>query len=297
LSKSGRGKIKSTFKGQLRSDKPKAKPIRYSLTDDYKDCSEITLEPGYELIADLHGIEAVLAIRSSDAVKLVLNSNTVHSLSVKYGPALKLAKKLNLSVERASKQSLASLGASTGDFFLVAKIKAQPTLNQFLATLAPIKSYLVLALDHIEDPHNLGALMRSAAAFGAEAVLVPRDRSAPLSPTARKASSGGAEQVHLISVVNLPRALRELKDGGFWVAAAQEGRGTKLSDFRFSVRQVLLLGGEGKGVSEGAAKEVDDWLHIPIIEGAVNSLNVSNAGAVIMQLWAQRALRELEQGQ
>jgi 23S rRNA (guanosine2251-2'-O)-methyltransferase len=152
-----------------------------------------------------------------------------------------------------------------------------------MENLSPDGPSLILALDHIEDPHNLGALLRTAAAFGVKAALVPSDRSAGLTQAARAASAGGSEAVPLITVVNLQRTLTKLKNSGFWLVGAEASKGESVSDFKFPSKTVLILGSEAKGISPLAAKGVDFWVHIPLAPGVVSSLNVSNAGAILMQ--------------
>jgi 23S rRNA (guanosine2251-2'-O)-methyltransferase len=133
----------------------------------------------------------------------------------------------------------------------------------------------------VEDPQNLGALLRTAEGAGVDGVVVTERRSAPLSPVAVKASAGAAEHVKIARVVNLVRTLEELKQRNLWIIGLDE-RGTMNYDqFDFSVGCVLVLGREGAGLHDLVRRTCDHLLRIPMA-GRVASLNVSAAGAVVL---------------
>ena len=142
-------------------------------------------------------------------------------------------------------------------------------------------SAVIIALDQVTDPHNIGAIMRSAAAFGARAILIP-DRNAPeISGTLAKSASGAVEHVPLIRVVNLVRALEQLKKAGFWsVGLAGEAERT-LAAQNVSGRLCLVLGSEGSGMRRLTREACDVMARLPT-GGAISSLNVSNAAAVAL---------------
>ena len=143
------------------------------------------------------------------------------------------------------------------------------------------KDRLLLALDGVEDPQNLGALLRTAEGAGVDGVVVTERRSAPLSPVAVKASAGAAEHVKIARVVNLVRTLEELKQRDLWCIGLDE-RGTMDYDqFDFSVGCVLVLGREGAGLHDLVRRTCDHLLRIPMA-GRVASLNVSAAGAAVL---------------
>ena len=140
---------------------------------------------------------------------------------------------------------------------------------------------LVLALDGVEDPQNLGALLRVADGAGADGIVLTERRSAPLSPVAVKASAGAAEHLRIARVVNLVRALEELKKQNLWIIGLDE-RGTADYDrFDFTGDCVLVLGREGAGLHDLVRRTCDHLLRIPMA-GGVSSLNVSTAGAVVL---------------
>jgi 23S rRNA (guanosine2251-2'-O)-methyltransferase len=140
---------------------------------------------------------------------------------------------------------------------------------------------LLLALDGVEDPQNLGALLRVADGAGVDGVVITERRSAPLSPVAIKASAGASEHIRIARVVNLVRALEELKERNIWVIGLDERGQSDYDQFDFSGDCVLVLGREGAGLHDLVRKTCDHLLRIPMA-GGVSSLNVSAAGAVVL---------------
>jgi len=153
-------------------------------------------------------------------------------------------------------------------------------------------SALLLLLDGVTDPQNLGALIRSAHAFGANGVVVPKDRAAGVTPASFKAAAGALEHCPLARVTNLARALEQLKEQGIWtVALAAEGD-KELGEVDLTVPTALVLGSEGSGVRPLVRKTCDHLARIPIA-GQVGSLNVAAAGAVALyEVARQRAARK-----
>src|SRR5579871_4608350 len=138
-----------------------------------------------------------------------------------------------------------------------------------------------LALDGIEDPHNLGALIRTADGAGVDGLIVPERRSAPISATVVKSSAGASEHVRIARVTNLVRALELLKQNQVWVLGLDERGTPDYTDFDFRTDCVLVLGREGAGLHDLVKRTCDHLLRIPMA-GKVPSLNVSVAGAVVM---------------
>lgn len=148
-------------------------------------------------------------------------------------------------------------------------------------------SPLVLVLDGVTDPHNLGACLRTADAAGVDFVVVPKDRAAGLNATARKSASGAAERVPFLQVTNLARTLKHLQDAGLWITGtAMEGTGLYEADL--SGPRVIVLGSEGKGMRRLTQEHCDQVVQIPML-GGVESLNVSVAtGVVLYEVVRQR---------
>jgi 23S rRNA (guanosine2251-2'-O)-methyltransferase len=244
------------------------------------------------LICGLIPLRAALTLRPGDARKIFLADTRTPSPVIL--EILALAEKNSLPVERTGRQTLDRLcpgnhqGAAA--FF---RRPAFPAWSEFLQNLPPVGPGLILALDHVEDPHNLGALWRSAAAFGALALVVPQDRTAPLTPAVLKAAAGGAEAVPRIQTVTLARALEELKKKDFWVVGAEAGEGAGVGSFRFPARTVLLLGSEGRGLGRLIKEKADFLVSIPLAPGPVDSLNVSVAGAILLQACHSQILAPL----
>ena len=174
------------------------------------------------------------------------------------------------AVELARLAALAGQGAHQGVVAIVGAQRPHVTLEDVLAELA--EPPLLLVLDGVTDPHNLGACLRSADAFGAQALIVPKDRAVGLNATAAKAASGAAETVPVITVTNLARSMRELKERGVWLLGADE-QGESLFDADVSGPIAWVLGAEGQGLRRLTRDLCDRLVGIPM-SGAVESLNV-----------------------
>jgi len=150
---------------------------------------------------------------------------------------------------------------------------------------------LLLVLDGVQDPHNLGACLRVADAFGVHAVIAPKDRAVGITPVVSKVASGAAETVPYIAVTNLARALRELKERGIWIIGADEAATTNLYDAKLSGALAWVFGAEGEGMRRLTREHCDELVRIPMA-GSVESLNVSVASGVCLgETVRQRHLR------
>ena len=161
------------------------------------------------------------------------------------------------------------------------------TLDDILES--PAEPPLLLVLDGVTDPHNLGACLRSADAFGAQAVVVPKDRAVGVNATVAKAASGAADTVPVIAVTNLARALRDLKARGVWIVGADVG-GESLFEAELTGPLAWVLGAEGSGLRRLTRESCDRIVGVPL-QGAVESLNVSVAAGIC--LYATRRARAL----
>jgi 23S rRNA (guanosine2251-2'-O)-methyltransferase len=140
---------------------------------------------------------------------------------------------------------------------------------------------LLLILDGVQDPHNLGACLRIADAFGVHAVIAPKDRAVGLTPVVSKVASGAAETVPYITVTNLARSLRELKELGIWIVGADETAGTGLYEAKLNGPLAWVFGAEGEGMRRLTREYCDTLVRIPMM-GTVESLNVSVASGVCL---------------
>jgi len=206
---------------------------------------------------------------------------------------LALADPFGISVQQASRDKLEKLAGQPFHQGVVAAVRPHPTLNEqdLDDLLKKNPQALLLALDQVTDPHNLGACIRTAAAMGVEAVIVSRDRSASLTPTARKIAAGGAEKVKFIQVTNLARTLGNIKDE-FNVRVV----GTMLDEKALPVQQFdftgtgicVVMGAEDTGLRPITQSQCDQTVYIPMA-GNLQSLNVSVAtGMALYEACRQR---------
>jgi 23S rRNA (guanosine2251-2'-O)-methyltransferase len=181
---------------------------------------------------------------------------------------------------------------SIEDLFSADSARARLALAADAAATEIRPARLVLALDGVEDPQNLGALLRVADGAGVDGVVLTERRSAPLSAAALKASAGAAEHLRIARVVNLVRALEDLKRQNIWVAGLDERGTTDYDQFDLTGDLVIVLGREGAGLHDLVRRTCDHLLRIPMA-GGVSSLNVSAAGAVVLYEAARqrRAMR------
>jgi 23S rRNA (guanosine2251-2'-O)-methyltransferase len=168
---------------------------------------------------------------------------------------------------------------------LVAPLGYQTFSAALSSLLARQKLCTILLLDEVTDVGNFAALIRSAAAFGVEVILLPRHRSVTLTPTVAKRSAGAVERVSIVQVANVVRTLDELKREGFWIYGADVGADVQatmpVSKVEWPARLVLVLGAEGRGIRRLVRECCDALVHVPMQSG-VDSLNVAVAGAIIL---------------
>ena len=190
---------------------------------------------------------------------------------------LELAEPFGISVQKASRDSLEKLAGLPFHQGVVAAVRPHPTLNEkdLDALLQADSKPLLLALDQVTDPHNLGACIRTAAAMGVTAVIVPRDRSASLTPTARKVAAGGAEKVKFIQVTNLARTLAHLKQefNVRVVGTMLDEKALPIQQFDFTGTAVcVVMGAEDTGLRPITQSQCDQTVFIPMA-GNLQSLS------------------------
>ena len=206
---------------------------------------------------------------------------------------LELAEPFGISVQQASRDKLEKLAGQPFHQGVVAAVRAHPVLNEkdLEKLLNADSNVLLLALDHITDPHNLGACIRTAAAMGIAAVIAPRDRSATLTPTARKVAAGGAEKVQFIQVTNLARTLAQMKEdfNVRVVGTMLDEKALPIDQFDFTGTGVcVVMGAEDTGLRPITQSQCDQTVYIPM-SGNLQSLNVSVAtGMALYEACRQR---------
>ncbi len=263
---------------------PKNSPGRSgaALPDAPPDGPAAAPEDGTRVVGGLNAVLAALKSRPRACRALMVAEGRRQSPVV--AEIFDLARSAGLAVRISPRQALDRLYGREHHQGVLALFEALDYADpdDFLEALPAEGPALILALDRVEDPGNLGALMRSARAFGALGVFVPRERTAPLTPAAVRASAGAAESLPLVRVVNLRRSLETLQKMGFWLVGAEGGAGRSLYGFEFPERTVLVLGSEGRGLGPLIQKSCDYLLSIPQRRGEVSSLNVSVAGGIFM---------------
>lgn len=221
------------------------------------------------------------ALRSDQVIDklLVLKDNTDHVIK----RIRDQAKRRNIIVQSTDKAKLEYLADGQVHQGVVAMMAPFPysTLKDVLSQAAKKqRDPFVVILDHLTDPHNLGAIIRSANLCGADGVIIPKRRSASLTAVSVKASSGAVSHTPIVKVNNLSQCLEELKKKGFWIAAADmEGRHYYEADFKGAM--AIVIGNEGTGISPSVKKQCDFFVSIPIY-GEIESFNASAAAAIIL---------------
>ncbi|WP_455386181.1 23S rRNA (guanosine(2251)-2'-O)-methyltransferase RlmB [Acidihalobacter prosperus] len=231
----------------------------------------------------VHGINAVESVLRNDPERVLTLWVDAARDDRRLTALIGQAKALGISVQPTSRKALERRVPDGRHQGVVADYRPPPPLGEaeLLDRVEAATAPLLLVLDGVTDPHNLGACMRTAAAAGALAVVAPRDRAASLTPAARKAASGAAEAVPFVAVTNLARTLASLKQLGIWVigTAGDAEQNLYAQDLRGST--ALVLGAEGSGMRRLTAEACDALVRIPI-EPAMESLNVSVAAGVCL---------------
>src|SRR4029079_11497596 len=233
----------------------------------------------------VHGIHPVLeALRAhpADVERVYVLEGSVAPRAA--AEMLSRARDAQVRVERVPRERLQALVESGAHQGVAARLRefAYATLEEVLARAeASGTPPLVVVLDGLQDPHNLGAVIRSADALGAHGVVLPKDRSVGVTAAVARASAGAGEHAPVPRLTSLPRALEELKAAGLWVAAADPEGDQALWEARLDGPLALVIGAEGAGVSLGVLKHSDLRLLIPMA-GRVGSLNASVSAALVL---------------
>jgi 23S rRNA (guanosine2251-2'-O)-methyltransferase len=249
------------------------------------------------LVYGLHAVRAVLIARPQDVLRL---SIAAARDDARMRELREFAVARGVKAAPASAESLDSQTGGAAHQGVVAEVRPSVPLDEnSLLDLLTTQSRpaLVLVLDGVSDPHNLGACLRTADAAGATAVVAPRDRAASLTPVVRKVAAGAAETIPFAQVTNLARALRDLKEAGLWIAGTAGDGEQELFAADLTGPLALVFGSEGKGLRRLTRECCDFTLRLPMI-GAVSSLNVSvAAGIALYEALRQRRAKVAESKQ
>lgn len=237
-----------------------------------------------EYIGGLHSVKAALKSSASEIEKLLVQKDR---RDTRLRDLRMLAQKHAIETEEVNRALLNELAPDLQHQGVVAVLRAssegvRDDLAGFIkeALEKPrTGALLLLVLDEVQDPHNLGACLRSADAAGVDAVVVPANNSVGLTPVVRKVACGAAETVPLFQVTNLQRAITELQDLGVWVYGAAGEASSSLYQIDLTGHVALIMGAEGRGMRRLTREQCDDLFHLPM-QGEVSSLNVSVAAGV-----------------
>jgi 23S rRNA (guanosine2251-2'-O)-methyltransferase len=194
-----------------------------------------------------------------------------------------LARRASVQVRFEPRAALDRLAGSSAHQGVVALGAAK----QYADLDSAASSELVVVLDGVEDPHNLGAIIRTAHAAGAGSIIVPERRAAGVTDVVAKAAAGALEHLPVARVTNVNRALEDLKKRGFWIYGLDERGPETYDQVKFATPTALVFGGEGSGLHEQVRRHCDALVRIPMA-GKISSLNVSVAAGVVLFEWKRR---------
>jgi len=221
------------------------------------------------------------ALRAGRPVNKILMARDYYS-----GPLLEifaLAREKSIPVQKVEKHSLNRFVPETAHQGVIALVspKAYAAVEDILAAVRPGEDPFLILLDEISDPRNLGAILRTADAAGVHGVIIPRRRSAPLTPVVAKSSAGAIEYVPVARVANIAQTIETLKKNGVWLVGADADGQEVFWDARLDGPLALVIGGEDKGLGRLVKERCDILVRMPMY-GRVNSLNASVAAALLV---------------
>lgn len=251
---------------------------------------DMVSEPTDDLVYGLHAVEALLKHNHDSIIELYVQEGRVDA---RIQSVLERAQRFAIGISNKSRAELDVLTDNAVHQGVAVKCqnlkleKSEGFLKQLIENLE--HPAFLLVLDGVTDPHNLGACLRSAEAAGVDAVLVPKDKSALMSPTVRKVACGAAEIVPFIAVTNLSRTLKTLQEAGIWIQGAAGEATTSIYRTDLKGPLALVLGSEGAGMRRLTREHCDGLFSIPMA-GEVSSLNVSvSAGISLFEAVRQRS--------
>jgi len=241
-----------------------------------------------ETIFGLHAVESVLQNDPANILEFWIEINR-NDKRIKQ--LVEQIKKLGLSIEYIKKKDLENRCNSKKTQGIAARYRgAGASSGQSLTDLIKKDNVFLLILDGVQDPHNLGACLRSADAAGVDAVIAPKDRATGITPVVRKVACGAAETVPFIQVTNLSRVLKQLKDEYVWIVGAAGEADTHIYDAKLKGKLAIVMGAEEKGMRRLTRENCDQLVKLPMA-GQVESLNVSVAtGVCLFEAVRQRSV-------
>ena len=234
-----------------------------------------------EIVYGKHSVRHAIENSPQKVLELWVQLGKKNSAELK--ELLDKARHAGIAIQQVSRESLdkqAKQALHQG--VLIKQLPSNDTHHSVEKLLADEgRNLFLLILDGVQDPHNLGACLRSANAAGVDAVIIPRDRSAGLNSTVSKVASGGAENTPLIRVSNLARTMRTLQEAGVWIVGTVADTETSIYDLDLQGSLAIVMGGEASGLRQNTRKHCDHLASLPM-QGAVESLNVSVATGICL---------------
>lgn len=267
-------------KNRRRTQGSNRKPVDKNSQNQKKACTSINTELSEDVLIGRNAV--IEAIRSGRGINKLLIADGDKEGSVK--EVISLAKEQGIViqfVERSKIEGIAGGLRHQGVLAYVAPVAYSDLETILQAAETKGEAPFLLLLDELEDPHNLGALLRTADATGVHGVLIPKRRSVPLTATVAKTSAGAVEYVPVARIGNIAQTLRKLKDKGFWVAGADMDGSQNYYEADLTGPLVLVVGSEGHGMSRLTKEQCDFIVKMPMV-GKINSLNASVAGSILM---------------
>ncbi|MFA0442598.1 23S rRNA (guanosine(2251)-2'-O)-methyltransferase RlmB [Vibrio sp. 10N.286.49.C2] len=240
----------------------------------------------------IYGIHAVKAVLEKDPARFIEAYVLKGRQDDRLLPLLNELAKIGCSVQQMGRKVLDDKASGANHQGVIAKVKPAKQLNEndLESIVSGNAQALFLILDGVTDPHNLGACLRNADAAGVAAVIVPKDRSAPLTATVSKVACGAAETVPLVRVTNLARTMRALQEQGVWIVGTAGEATHDVYQAKLTGPLAVVMGAEGDGMRRLTRETCDDLIKIPMA-GSVSSLNVSVAsGICLFEAVRQRSL-------
>jgi 23S rRNA (guanosine2251-2'-O)-methyltransferase len=233
-----------------------------------------------DVVFGIHAVSALMTRAPQDILELFIVKDRDDQ---RMQPLIQQARSHGISIQFCQRKVLDDKTAGGQHQGIVARARLQEAGNEqdLAAILAATDTPLLLILDGVTDPHNLGAILRSADAAGVHAVIVPKDRSVKLTSVVRKVACGAAEAVPFIAVTNLARTIRELKDAGIWVLGAAGETEQTIYQATMTGPLAIAMGAEGDGLRRLTKELCDGLVKIPMF-GLVSSLNVSVATGICL---------------
>ena len=233
-----------------------------------------------QVIYGLHAVKAALINEKRDHEELFITENH-KKIDKKY---LSRVKKVNLLDQKDFKKFYGGERATQG-IVLKTHDFPRPSLDEFIKNEELNHKSVILVLDQVTDPQNIGSIMRSCALFNCKGILIAKNNAPDLTPSMLKAASGAAEIVNYFKVTNLKRSISDLKKHGYWVYGFDSSSNKEASVINFSKKSILVFGSENKGIRDLIKKECDEIIKLNIKNNKkfqIDSLNVSNATSIAL---------------